>query len=106
MDFCHPAPCKTCPFRRLGGFRLRRHRLANIVASITERGEPFWCHQNRLESSRTQCTGAILFVTELGIEPRSFRIARALGLLVDSALIGREEIFASIEELLSSADDG
>lgn len=108
MKRCHvPTPCNNCPFRKVGGIRLRRAR----VLELHDKGGAFPCHKtvdhdDRDRSTERECAGAIIFAykEEGPGAGQMLRVSERLG-LVDPALAEDEhpEIFDSLDEMLEVA---
>lgn len=108
MKRCHvPVPCNDCPFRKVGGIRLRVAR----IRELADKGGAFACHKtvdhdDRNPRSELDCAGAWIFMFKIGETNQMARIAERLG-LVDPELHDGEhpEIFDTLEEMLATADD-
>jgi hypothetical protein len=116
-------PCPGCPFLRTeGGVRLRRGRileLTNLMLGRRGTGE-FSCH-NTVEycdecdengegcpghqAQARHCAGALIFAEKHGTSTQMMRIAQRLRLYDPKRLTGKEDVFDSVEEMLTTAVD-
>jgi hypothetical protein len=101
-------PCGDCPFRRMGGIRIRAGRIREIAGLMLEEGAggSFTCHntRERRKVDRQHCAGALIFALKNGVETQVMQLAHRLGLYDPKALRGRKAIFDTVEEFLSAAD--
>jgi hypothetical protein len=105
---CHvPVPCNDCPFRKVGGIRLRTAR----IVELADKGGAFPCHKTvdndaRDPRSELDCAGAWIFMFKIGASNQMARISERLG-LVDRELHDGEHpaIFDTLAEMLATADD-
>jgi hypothetical protein len=111
-----PRPCDQCPFRRVGGVRLRATRITEIARAVLgPAGGSFTCHKTtgflgpvRPKYKDQQCAGAFIFAEKHDAPTQLMRIAERLGLYNAAALMTPTNvaaIFDTVDEMRATALD-
>lgn len=105
-------PCDNCPFRKVGGIRLRRERAREIAKNaILHQGQVFQCHKTvthdddgeYVPTERDQyCAGALNFALNVGSLNQFMRISHRIGSFKPKAMRDRDECFGSVAEMLAA----
>lgn len=108
MKFDIKKPCDDCPFRREGGIRLRRSRAEEIAEGmLSSQGSTFACHKTVdhdgdqfTKSEEKHCAGALIFAEKNGTATQMMRIVERLGMYDASKLVGHDDVFNDLDEML------
>lgn len=122
MKYDLTVPCDNCPFRRVGGIRLRPGRVEEVAAYATDRqGAMFACHKTarqrdeeaseddtRVHNAKSQhCAGALIFAFKQGTMNQAARMAERIGFFDRDDLMKNQQavddVFDSTEEMVKAA---
>lgn len=111
MNFDLTAPCKDCPFRSDVRPYLNKHRVREIIASITVQQGTFSCHKTNehddegeaIETGKSQhCAGAAILLERMGRPNQMMRIAERLGMYDHTKLKMDSPVFDTPAKMIAA----